>query len=264
MNATELTLAEHWQHLASAALLGTDRRALGEPPPGPVAEVDRERGAGDGGERLLDELAVLVALRRGGVRPGPPAPLLLPAPPDPRPVCRPAAVRVLDDVLAEWPGLFDEWLALLGSGGWRLAPELVVPLLARFRADPSRRIAVAAGPLAEWLTELFPELLAPRRRTSSAADHEPPGPIPPDIARLAELPAGELAAALAIGIERAELTTRVRPSLVRLLCTVPAASLPGCAAALNRAGTNPATMGLALALADLATLRWTMIEALLP
>lgn len=264
MNAPA-TLAEHWDELAAVALLGADRRSSPSPPAGVAAELAAARRAGDAGDALLDQVALLAALRRGGLRPAPAVPLLMPAPGDHRRPCSPRASAVLRDVLSEWPVLFDEWLTCLGSGGWRLAPEIVVPLLNRFRADPRRRAALleAAGPVGDWLVELFPSLLAPRPATATTIP-EPVAPLPADFVRLAELDAATLAATLAQGLERGELTNRFRPLLVQLLGQVPAAHLAPVAAALHRAGTNPNTMGLALGLADFATLRHTMIQELLP
>lgn len=258
------SLADHWEALAAGGLLGTDRRGLVPPPPGPAAHLAEHRVPAGSGEGLLDQVALLTALRRAGVRPGPPRPLLLGAPVDDRPPCSERAVAVLGDILAEWPVLLDEWLAALLAGGKRLPADLVVPLLGRFRADPRRRAAVmaGAGSLADWLVELFPTQLVARR--PSPAAESPLPPLPPDIARLAELDGPVLAATLAEGLARAELTNRLRPLLVRLVCTVPAGHLAPCAAALHRAGTHPATMGLALGLAELATLRHTMIQELLP
>ena len=255
------TLESHWAELAGVALLGSDRRPVPEPPGGPLAELAAARHAGDAGEALLDRVAVLGALRKGGLRPGPGVPLLVPAAGDLRPICPPAATTRLVDLLAAWPQLVDEWLATVVAQGWRLSPELVVPLLAKFRSDGARRALVreAAGPLADWLVELFPHLVAPRKATVKP---EPPA-LPADIARLAELEGEALAFTLADGLERGELVNRHRPLLERLLCLVPVAHLPACAALLNRAGTNPNTMGLALSLADLATTRHAMIQELL-
>jgi hypothetical protein len=110
---------------------------------------------------------------------------------------------------------------------------------------------------------LFPEQLAARPGGSRTLV-EPPGPLPADIARYAEFDAELLASSLAVGLERGELSNRHRPMLVRLLCLVSPAVLPTVAAALHRAGSNPATMGLALGLADLTSIRHSMIQELLP
>ncbi len=124
-------------------------------------------------------------------------------------------------------------------------------------------VVAGTGLLADWLVELFPEQLAPRR--GSTRPPEPPAPpLPDDFARLAALDGPVLAATLAEGLERAEIANRHRPLLIRLLCTVPPTHLEPCAAALRRAGTHPATMGLALGLAELASLRHVMIQELLP
>ncbi len=258
------SLSDHWAALIDVGLLGAGRRPMPDAPAGPVAELAEARRAGDGGEAVLDQVGLLGALRRSGVRPGPAVPLLVSVPDDPRPVCSARAAALLLDVLSEWPVLLDEWFATLAAGGKRLAPELVVPLLGRFRSDPKRRAVVleAAGPLGEWIAELFPEQLAPRK-ASARSGPEPHAPLPADFAALVALEPSVLAAALAEGLERTELSNRHRPMLVQLLCTVPAVTLPAVAAALNRAGTNPNTMGLALSLAELATIRHSMIQELL-
>lgn len=257
------SLAEHWQSLAAVALLGTDRRSPPAVPDGDLADLVADRHAGDAGEAVLDQVAALGALRRGGLRPGPPVALLDVADDDPRPVCPPAATARLADLLDAWPQLVDEWLGALVSHGWRLAPEAAVPLLNRFRAHPPRRALAlqAVGPLGDWLAELFPDLVGPRRTATVPA--EPP-PLPADVQRLARADADALAAALAEGLESGEFSKRHQPMFERVLCSVPIDHLPAIAARLNRAGTNPHTMGIALSLADLAGTRHAMIQELLP
>jgi hypothetical protein len=118
-----------------------------------------------------------------------------------------------------------------------------------------------AGPLADWLTELWPEVLAPRR--SAAASPLPPAgapagdqpTIPDDIVELAALAPVDLAEALAGRLESNQLGTRNRASLVRFVSLLPVDALEPMAERLLRAGTNPDTMGLALTLADLARTR---------
>lgn len=255
------TLEDGWNALASAALLGTARRPPPSPPDGPFEAFAQP----------LDLAAALDAARRAGVRPGPVGALLVPAPVDVRPVCRESAAVRLTELIEYWPVLVDEWLERAHAGGWRLAPELVPGLLARVRAEPRRRAAVSAlaGPLADWLVGLgLAPPAAPARTgrgapTAQDADDHLPTP-PADLAGLWRLDGPALASALADGLERAQLANRHRPMLVRLLCEVPVGHLAPVAQRLGRAGTNAATMGLALHLADLATTRAAMIQELLP
>jgi hypothetical protein len=247
------TYEDQWNLLAGAALLGTDRRPTPEALPGPLGSF----GA------AIDQVAVITCLRRAGLRPfAPAAPLIVPDL-DPRPMCRREAGWRLQDIIEQWPVLIDEWLRLAAQAGWRLPPELVPSLLIRFRTDGRRRAAIIdlAGPLALWLIDL--DLAPVGGGQPTAADLEPP-PMPVDFAPLWRLPGDELAAALADGLTRAQLANRHRPLLVRLLCDIPADRLPPVIEALSRAGTNATTMGLALTLADLAQIRATMIQELLP
>ena len=159
------SLADLWAGLVSSALLGTERRAAPGPIGGQLDDVTRLRTHHDDSELVLDRVAAITAMRRAGLRPGPVVPGLLTAPDDPRPVCRPAAVERLHDLLEQWPVLVDQWLAELDRGGWRLPPDAVVELLGRWRNEPERRAVVhhLAGPIATWLVELFPAELAPAR-----------------------------------------------------------------------------------------------------
>ncbi len=259
------SLADLWAGLVSSALLGTDRRAAPSAFGGQVDDITRLRTHHDDSELVLDRVAAIAAMRRAGLRPGPVVPGLLTAPDDPRPVCRPAAVERLPDLLEHWPVLVDQWLAELDRGGWRLPPDAVVELLGRWRNDPERRAVVhhLAGPIATWLVELFPAELAPVRREGArpaAVERR----LPPDIAPFATLDASALAAALASGLDDGALGVRHRPALIDLLMQVPPERLATVADALERAGANPTTMGLALSLADLARTRLAMIEELTP
>lgn len=268
------TLEEQWGALVSTALLGSDRRPPPPAPPGPLDEVWRTRGHDPGAPGVLDQVATITAMRRAGVRPSPPVPLLVPAPSDPRPQCSLAAIERLYDLLSRWPQLVDTWLSLLHESGQRLPPDVAAELLARWRNEPHRRAAVAqaAGPIAEWLEELFPSEIAPLRagRTGKVASPVSSGPgapaagLPADVAPLADLDGAQLAAILAARLERGAFGVRHRAPLVQLLTDLPVERLQPLPVALERAGTNPTTMGLALLLADLARTRLAMIEELNP
>jgi hypothetical protein len=264
-----LTLADHWSSLATTALLGTDRRPLPPAPSGPVAELLADHPPADAAQSVLDQVGLLAAVRRAGLRPHAAQPPLVPCPPDPRPVCPVPAVRRLEKLLVEWPHLVDEWLARATSGGWSLPAEVTVALLSRYRADPPRRAVVAglAGELADWLAPLFPAELAPRRVPSKAqagaAPAPEPEPLPEDIVRLAQLSPDELATTLAAALARGLYANRHRAVLVRLVSMLPIGHLVPLSGALERAGTNPDTMGLALTLADLARTRFELTRELM-
>jgi hypothetical protein len=258
---TSGSLADYWGALATCALLGTDRHPRPDPPPGAARSLEADHPPPDDAVAVLDQIALLTTVRRAGLRPSPAVARLEPCPADHRPVCPPAGAAVLARVLADWPQLLDEWLARLDAGGWRLPPELACALLAQCRNDARRPvIAALAGPVAGWITGLFPGEFAPRPPRSTPPAPEPP--LPDDIAALARLTPDELATTLASGLERGVLTGRHRPLLVRLVCELPADHLGPLASALSRAGSNPDTMGLALTLSDLAQTRLELIREL--
>jgi hypothetical protein len=266
------THAEHWGALVAVAVLGADRHDVPEPPRGPLAALLADRPPRDAAESLLDQVAMATAVRRGGMRPAPARPLLVPCAPGVGRACPAGAVALLDVVLAVWPDLVDEWLARLAAGGWALPEEVAVALLVRFRADPRRRAAVAAlaGELADWLAELFPGELAPRpapqpRSSADAgtsADSGDSPPLPPEIAGLATLAPGDLASTMAAALAMGRLVNRHRNALVRLVAGLPEGHLAPLAEALRAAATHPESMGLALALADLAQTRLDIIREL--
>src|SRR5437870_1646750 len=95
-----------WEELVTAALLGTDRRAVPELPDGAVAELVGRLDARSPGRqpdpagRLLDiagaRRAYVLAGRRPSARPAPAA-----APPDPEPLASPAAHALLPRLVGE-------------------------------------------------------------------------------------------------------------------------------------------------------------------
>jgi hypothetical protein len=259
---SEPTWRHQWGQLATAALLGTDRRPAPAPPPGPLADAVERLAPADDAESVLVQVALVAAARRGGVRPGQPAPELARCPDDPRPPCPPAAARRLPELVEHWPSLVDEWLDVVAARGYRLPPALAVTLWRRHRGDARRALVErAAGPVVEWITELFPAELGRGRTRRTPVPVEPP-PLPADLAVLVALPAADAAAALAHGLATGRFGVRLRASLVQLVGALPAASLSAVADALGRAGTNPATLGLALSLADLARTRAAMLAEL--
>lgn len=261
MSADVVSWRDHWGRLATAALLGTDRRGAPAPPPGPLADAVARLAPADDAESVLVQVALLGAARRAGMRPAPPVATLAPCPDDDRPLVPAAAAARLPDLFQHAPSLVDEWLDRVDRAGYRLPPELTATLLARYRADARREVVVrAAGPLADWLAGLFPTTYAaPRGRLPAPV--EPP-PLPTDFAALIPLPADEIAATLAEGLSGGHLGVRLKAPLVQLISRLRPSALPPVAEALSRAGTNPATLGLALTLADLARTRAAMIAEL--
>lgn len=296
------SLSEHWGELVATAMLGTARRKPPPRPPGVLEMFHAPSPLGGGAPPdsnspvdaghdeafdLLDQVAALTAIRRAGLRPAPPPPALAPCPADERSLCPPAAIRRLPELLQSWPVLVDEWLVVLESSGFRLAPEDVVTLLLRYRSDPARRarVAAAAGPLAGWLQGLFPELLASRRGTArtpvragkggqrgGSSTAHPPGAVanepdqglalPPDLVPLVELSAEALAEALLQGLDQRRWVHRHRPLLVRLICLVDPAVLPVVADRLASAVVDPSNVVLATDLAHLSRTRADMLAEL--
>ena len=248
------TLADHWQAVATVALLGVDRRPLPPTPAGPIGELLGERVYEDGAAAVIDLAAALTVVRRSGLRPGPVQPYLVIPSTDPRPVCPTVALGRIAVVSVEWPELVDEWLDLVERRGWRLPGDVAIALYLRAKGDAGRRAAIRAlsGDLIEWLTELVPGMAGGGARRPA----DRPEPVP-----LGRLPVID-PAAIAPGLESGELSVRHRTTLVHTVCSVDSAVLGPLAEALSRAGTNPNTMGLALSLADLARTRHEMITEL--
>ena len=154
-----LTLDEYWREMVTVALLGTDRR---DPPPPPSVAWPTSRPTTRGH-------TVATAAAAGGRVHGRPTrrcaagrsrDLVAPPDDDPRPVTPPAATATWRRIVGDWPVLEDEWVLAVVHSGRRLAPELVVPLLARHRTDATRhaRVLVAAGPLGQWMIDWSPRL----------------------------------------------------------------------------------------------------------
>lgn len=127
-----------WEELASAALVGTERRPYG--------------GV------LLEDAAVEVARRRAGMRVGevrrPEA-----APEEERPaVARRAAERLVRIMGGEHERLLPEWLAAAAETGRRVPAYVLPELLERGRRDRSIRVhlGVLAGQRGRWLAAQNP------------------------------------------------------------------------------------------------------------
>lgn len=263
------TLADHWSALATCALLGVDRRPAPPAPPGPLAALAVDRADAAPAERLLDAVAVLVAMRRGGLLPGPPvAPLPLVGD-DPRPECSARAVDLLHALLEDWPHLLGEWVATAHAHHLRIPPDAVALLLAR-RSSPEVHDTVieAAGPLARWLADVLPELFASTLQGARAkgrpAAPDAGVPLPPGVEPHPGESPDDYAARLAGSLASAALRAHHRAALVRVVSALPVAFLRPLIDRLARAATHPDTMGLVITLGELAQFRSDLHEELLP
>lgn len=256
-------LTEHWDELVAVGLLGTDRRPVPPPPPGLLAELTAEAPQADPAASLLQQVAALTAMRRAGMGPVQLGVIDDPLPPDPRPPTPARAGEVLRRVLSHWDVLEDEWLAYAEAGGFRLAPEHVVPLLALHRSHPERRSAVErlAGPLAPWLVDRFAEL-APARAPRA------PAPAPGDLALPAELrsvtdaDARHVVDVVAGGVQRATFGRSHRAVLVLAVSRVRPDTLVPLAEALEATDHGLPAGAVAGALADLARTRAELVATL--
>jgi len=144
--------------------------------------------------------------------------------------------------------------------GLRLSPDMVTELLFRHRRDVVRRarVAIAAGPIAAWLTEHVPALDAPTASAAAEAVTSVPDlPVPPDLAELLTADAHTFVQALIRGFDGGGFGAAHKAVLVNLLARCRPAVLLDTASALQRT-----RVGLALALADLARLRHRMLTDL--
>jgi Family of unknown function (DUF5691) len=155
-----------WDGLATAALLGTQRRspdlsALPGPvagyvaaPPAGASQVD---GPGDPALRLLDAAALATAYRRAGRRPRPAPPPLPVAPEDTAPQVGPAAAARLAGLLDGGDAdLLTEWLRAVAAAGRRAPAHLLPGLLeaARRRRELAPDVVAVLGRRGEWLAGL--------------------------------------------------------------------------------------------------------------
>lgn len=267
------TVADHlryWDALVTTALLGTDRRDPPSAPAGALADLEADLPTPTPSARLLQQAAGLAAARRAGVLPAPPAAPLAAAPADPRPCTPPAATATWQRIVTEWQVLEDEWLLTVVQHGWRVAPELVVPLLARHRGDAVRhaRALLAVGPLGEWMVGLASRLATTSRTrpATEAVASLPELPVVPELAALLHAAPAAVAQRLTDGLARGEFGAAHRAVLTNFLARVDAAVLPTVADALDRMERRDdrAPLGLAFSLAHLARLRHHALGELPP
>lgn len=267
-------MSEHWERLVAVAMLGTDRRNPPDAPPAIAALVDDTLRTTPA-ERMLAQVAAMVAVRRAGVMPASPAAPLAGPPTDERPEIPPTAIERWYDITTRWPVLVDEWMIAVIDGGWRVVSQLVPDLLARHRGDRVRRLRahLACGPLAAWLVEQLPELADATERGGVAAVTEVDAdelmrladlPVPPDLVALVDAGGAHAGVALAEAVAAGKLAHPHRAVLVNLLARIDPAALGDIHRAL--AAVDPAARGAALAatLADLAATRHAMLADLTP
>jgi hypothetical protein len=269
MTSTEtatITLGDYWREMVTVALLGTDRRDPPVPPTGGLADLAADDPQPTPSQRLLQQVAGCAVAQRAGVLPGASARLLAPPDDDPRPVTPPVASATWRRVIADWPVLEDEWVLAVVRSGRRLAPELVVPLLARHRTDATRhaRVLVAAGPLGPWMIEWSPRLACAAKGPAvmEAIGELPELAIVPDLLPVLWASPQQAAHTIAGGLTSGLFGTSHRAVLVNLVARVDPASLPALGEAIGHIDPSQPTIGLAFALADLARLRHQMLSEL--
>lgn len=251
----------YWRELVTAALLGTDRRPPPDPLTGPIADVVADAVRPDDASRMLAAVGATAAARRAAFVAGPPVQGLQPPEAETRPWASPAAVATWRTVIAEWSVLEDEWVLTVIEQGLRLPPDALTELLFRHRGDAVRRarVALAAGPIAGWLTDHVPRL-APATGGTVSADAVatlPDLPVPPELAELLTVDAHTFVPRLLAGFDTEVYGPAHRAVLVNLLARCRPAVLLDAADALEQTH-----VGLALALADLARLRHRMLTEL--
>jgi hypothetical protein len=254
-------LDAYWRELVTAALLGTDRRAPPEVPPGAVADLVADAQCLDDAARLLTGVAAMAAVRRAAFVPHPPATPLQPPDQDDRPWCPAAAVSTWRLLVREWPVLEDEWVLTVVERGWRLPPDALVELLQRHRSDAVRRarVALAGGAAARWVVEHVPSLRATTRSTApaEAVASVPHLPVPPELSELLTADAHTCSRRLGADLASGAYGRAHRAVLVNVLARCRPEVLLDAADAMESTG-----VGLALALADLARLRHRMLAEL--
>lgn len=262
-------LNHYWDDMVTVALLGTDRRDPPSPPSGGLADLAADDPQHTASERLLQQVAACAAVVRAGFEPAEPVGGLDPAPRDDRPVTPPAAAATWRRIVSDWPVLEDEWLVTVGATGWRLAPELVGPSLARHRSDATRyaRVLVASGPLATWIVEHAPHLALRTKKPPliELIGAVPDLPITPELQPLLRGEPQHVAGELASAFHARQLTVAHRAVLINLIARMDPGQLAAVASELDRVDPTVLAVGLAYALADLARLRGNMLaELVLP
>lgn len=120
-------------------------------------------------------------------------------------------------------------------------------------------MAIAGGPLADWLVEHVPSLAATQRKQPSAEAVAalPELPVPPELAHLLTADAHTFVRRIGQGFDAGEFSAPHRAVLVNLFARCRPEVLANAATTFGRA-----QFGLALALGDLAALRRRMLAEL--
>lgn len=258
-HASTIDLDDSWRALVTAALLGTDRRDPPLPQRGPVADLVADAVRPDDASRMLAAVAATAAARRAAFISGVPADPLQPPDGDDRPYCSDVAVATWREIVTEWPVLEDEWTLSVIDRGLRLPADALVESLIRHRSDPTRRAraSLAGGPMAGWVADHVPALAAASPRTVPAelVTALPELPVPPELVDLLTVDAHTFVRRLVSNF--GEFGQPHKAVLVNLIARCRPAVLLDAASALEAT-----SIGLALALADLARLRHRMLVEL--
>jgi hypothetical protein len=255
-------LATHWDDLVTVALLGTDRRDPPVPPAGVVADLVADVLVGTDptpAQAMRTQVVAMAVARRAGVQPGAVLVPLAPPQADPRPVTVPELTVLWRRMIVDWPVLDDEVQLAIAASGRRTAPDLLVMALARARTDAARhaRAVAAGGALARWLVDLQPQL-RPRVAKPPAADVVATLPalsVPTDLMAMAAASPKLFADHLRTQFDAGAYGAPQRALLVNLMARVPASALQPVAQQLGRVSPGRSSIGIAVALADLATVR---------
>jgi hypothetical protein len=254
--ATELgaSAAAEWAALVATAVLGTDRR----PAPAPLPGWDTWATSDDPAVAVLDRAAAVVVARRAGAcpQPAPDAPLPL-APHDPRPVCPPpCAQRLLRLLAGEHDQLLPEWFARCEAAGVQLPWASLPALLLKGRRHPEmdRVVRRVAGPRAEWLAEVVPEL-GVKKTAAPAGPQSPPfaSPAPP-------ADSAAMAATLVQVFMDGMATWAAAPQLRLVVAALEPARLPALVVELSRLSFDPVTERTRAELLRLAEFRGEMLR----
>jgi Family of unknown function (DUF5691) len=176
--ASEANNLSGWEELVSAALMGTERKAVPTIPGITLSQADSGPAQGDpahSAAALLDQAAVLVVARRAGQLPGRGDPVA-PAAPDSSPEVSMAAGERLARILAgEHTEVLPEWLEAAAVRGKHAPGHLLPGLLDRARGDRGLRgpVAAAGGARASWLAGLNPAWSFLATEPAGAAKTEP-------------------------------------------------------------------------------------------
>ncbi len=262
------TITDYWREMVTVALLGTDRREPPAPPTGALADLAADDPQPTASQRLLQQVAGCTVAQRAGMLPGASASMVAPPADDGRPITPPAATNTWHRIVDDWAVLEDEWMLAVIHSGRRLAPELIVPVLARYRTDATRhsRALVAAGTLGQWLIEWSPRLACTSKRPAvmEAIGELPELAIVPDLQPVLLASPRQAAHTIAGGLSSGVFGVSHRAVLINVVARLRPASLPAVAEAIGHIDPSRPAIGVAFALADLARLRHQMLTELEP